>query len=120
MPPKPQDVIIERWLPHPPRQRRILYERLPAPMVNQQPTGPIIIQHGQPRVRVLREVRTVPGAHVSHHQILPQIGATQQIFSSVNQFTFQILLFLFSLLRYRIHPWFPIVHTLPYNKRMVL
>ena len=86
LPPKPQDVIIERWLPNPPRQRRILYERLP-PMVNQPvPTGPIIIQHGQPRVRVHREVRTVPGAHLPQQQILPMTGTHQQIFSTVNPF----------------------------------
>lgn len=90
MPPKPQDVIIERWLPNPPRQRRILYERLPAPINQQVSTGPIIIQHGQPRVRVHREVCTVPGAHLPQHQI----GTTQQIYSTVNSLTFQILPFL--------------------------
>ena len=75
LPPKPQDVIIERWLPIRPRQRRILYERLPATMGNQPvQTGPIIIQHGQPRVRIHREVSTVPGAQFPH----------QQMYSTVN------------------------------------
>lgn len=95
LPPKPQDVIIERWLPNPPRQRRILYERLPA-MINQPvPTGPIIVQHGQPRVRIHREVRTVPGAHLTHQQVLPIAGAHQQIFSTVNSFLFECFLVVF-------------------------
>jgi hypothetical protein len=100
LPPKPQDVIIERWLPIPPRQRRILYERLPAPMINQPTTArPIIVQHGQPRVRIQREVFTAPGSqlpyqpvssHTNLNQILSQIGTNQQIHSTVYiSFSFQ-------------------------------
>jgi hypothetical protein len=93
LPPKPQDVIIERWLPVQPRQRRILYERLPAPGFNQQTsTRPILVQYGQPRVQIHREVFTAPGAqipfqqvtgHTDINQILSQIGGNQQIHSSV-------------------------------------
>ena len=72
-------MIIERWLPVPPRQRRILYERLPA-AIPQPPTGPIIVQHGQPRVHVHRQVIQVPGSHVPHQQILPQ---QQHVYSTV-------------------------------------
>ncbi len=80
LPPKPQDVIIERWLPVPPRQRRILYERLPASNMTQvTPARPIIIQHGQPQVRIHREVLQVPGSQLPYQQILPQ----QQIHSTV-------------------------------------
>lgn len=89
LPPKPQDVIIERWLPNRPRQRRILYERLPATMVNQSiQTGPIIIQHGQPRVRIHREVCTAPGSQLPYQQM----NTNQQICSTVNLFfVFQIV-----------------------------
>jgi hypothetical protein len=93
LPPKPQDVIIERWLPVQPRQRRILYERLPASGFNQQTSArPILVQYGQPRVQIHREVFTAPGAqlpfqqvtgHTDINQILSQIGGNQQIHSSV-------------------------------------
>ncbi|CAF0790414.1 unnamed protein product [Didymodactylos carnosus] len=68
LPPKPQDVIIERWLPLPPRQRKILYERLP-PSNPPRATPPIIIQHGQPNVRVVKEVitNTPPTQSAPHH-----------------------------------------------------
>jgi hypothetical protein len=68
-------VIIERWLPVPPRQRPILYERLQAPnMAQVTSTGPIIVQHGQPNVRVHREIFQVPGS---------QLACQQQIHSTV-------------------------------------
>jgi hypothetical protein len=91
LPPKPQDVIIERWLPTAPRQRRILYERLPAPIINQQ-TRPIIVQHGQPNVRIHREVHSAPGiqfpyqqtsSHTNLQQVLSQVGGHQQIQTTV-------------------------------------
>ena len=58
MPPKPRDVIIERWLPVPPRQRPILYERLPAPVCQPTSTRPMVVQCAPPRVRIHREVTT--------------------------------------------------------------
>ena len=91
MPPKPQDVIIERWLPIPPRQRRILYERLPP--ANQLGTRPVIVQYGPPHVRIQREVITGPGSQFPYQQIgggtninqlINPIGGIQQISSGVN------------------------------------
>ena len=100
LPPKPQDVIIERWLPVPPRQRRIIYERLPAPLSNQ-PTAvrPIIVQHGQPRVRIHREVINAPGPQFAYpfnssqtdlNQLLSQFSSNHQIHSTVNFFFFSL------------------------------
>ncbi len=91
MPPKPQDVIIERWLPTAPRQRRILYERLPPSM--QQNTRPIIVQYGPPHVRIQREIIAAPGVNLPYqqvggradiNQVFGQLGGSQQIHSSVN------------------------------------
>lgn len=76
MPPKPQNVIIERWLPIAPRQRRIIYERLP-PSAYQTPR-PIIVQYGPPHVRVQREVIAAPGAQIPLQQ---QFGGVQNISS---------------------------------------
>lgn len=87
LPPKPQDVIIERWLPVAPRQRRIIYERLPAPAFPQPTsTAPIIVQHGQPRVRVHRELINVPGVQTGFQQgflqnNLNQLANTSSLFS---------------------------------------
>jgi hypothetical protein len=86
LPPKPQDVIIERWLPTAPRQRRILYERLPSSA--QQAARPIIVQYGQPHVRVQREVITAPGVQVPGqtgiNPIISQSGSISQFPSTVN------------------------------------
>ncbi|CAF0874870.1 unnamed protein product [Didymodactylos carnosus] len=71
LPPKPQDVIIERWLPVPPRHRKILYERLPHSLPPQA-AAPIIIQHGQPNVRVVKEVIT----NAPHNQLVPHVAHT--------------------------------------------
>ena len=91
LPPKPRDVIIERWLPNPPRQRRILYERLPPS--NQTFGGrPIIVQYGQPQIRIQREVVAAPGTQLPHqqgtshtdiNQILNQIGGNQSMHHTV-------------------------------------
>jgi len=98
LPPKPQDVIIERWLPLPPRQRRIIYERLPAPAYPQ-PTAPIIVQHGQPRVRIHRELVNVPGAQVGYqqasshtdvNQLVQQLGVNQQYQTNVHTLSLAI------------------------------
>ncbi|CAF0747048.1 unnamed protein product [Adineta ricciae] len=91
LPPKPRDVILEKWLPVAPRQRRIFYERLPPPRVNP-PPRPIVVQHGQPPVRIHRQVIAAPGPqpvyhHASHHtdlnQILMQAGTHHQPHSFV-------------------------------------
>jgi hypothetical protein len=62
-------------------------------MVTQPPSArTIIVQHGQPRVHVRREVFTAPGPQLSYQQpsshtdlnhILSQIGTNQQIHSTV-------------------------------------
>lgn len=89
MPPKPRNVIIERWLPLPPRQRRVIYERAP-PVFCPPPAPPIVVQHGPPRVHVQREVINQPGVHVVHggypvqsdvNQIITQVNASQPICS---------------------------------------
>lgn len=57
------------------------------------PPRPIVVQHGQPPVRIHRQVIAAPGPqpayhHVSHHadlnQILTQVGAHHQSHSFVN------------------------------------
>lgn len=94
LPSKPQDVIVEKWLPVPPRQRRIFYERFPAP-IPKPPSRPIIIQHGQPRVHVQRQIVNAPGlqipcqrvsSYTDINQVLSQMGNTPQIYSTVNIF----------------------------------
>ncbi|CAF1236494.1 unnamed protein product [Adineta steineri] len=90
LPRKPQDVILEKWLPVPPRQRRIFYERLPAPIVHQ-PQGPIVIQHGQPRIHIQRQIVQAPGpqfpyqqvsSHTDLNQLISPLGVNQQIYSA--------------------------------------
>ncbi|CAF0789066.1 unnamed protein product [Adineta ricciae] len=77
LPPKPRDVILEKWLPVAPRQRRIFYERAPPPILRP-PPQPIVIQHGQPPVRIHRQVIEAPGPqsvyhHASHHTDVNQV-----------------------------------------------
>jgi hypothetical protein len=58
------------------------------------PTRPIVIQHGQPNVRIQREITTAPGPQLAYpHQIssgtdinhiLSQVGVNQQFHSAVN------------------------------------
>ena len=67
MPPKPQDVIIERWLPLPPRQRRIIYERLPAPAYHQQASS-----------------------HTDVNQLVQQLGVNQQYQTNVHTLSLAI------------------------------
>ena len=90
LPPKPQDVIVERWLPVPPRQRRIFYERLPPS--NQLIPKPIIVQYGQPRVRIQREVISAPDTQLPYqsaasstdiNQMLHHTGSSQSVRSIV-------------------------------------
>jgi hypothetical protein len=94
LPPKPRDIIIERWLPIAPRQRRILYERLPQ---TNRPTGrPIIVQYGQPQIRIQREVIANSGTQLPYpqvtghrdvHQLVNQVGLQRSASSVVRQQT---------------------------------
>jgi hypothetical protein len=67
---------------------------------------PILIQHGQPNVRIHREITTAPGPQMFHQQqlspptdinhILSQIGVNQHFQSPVNiKTSFSFFLFIF-------------------------
>ncbi|CAF0969627.1 unnamed protein product [Rotaria sp. Silwood1] len=82
LPPKPQDVIIERWLPVKQRQRRIFYERAPANPPTS--TGPMIVQYGQPQIRIQREIRTEPCAQYTCQPVSCHSNIKQHICSTVS------------------------------------
>jgi hypothetical protein len=119
------------------RQRRIFYERLPAPVVNPPNTNrPIIVQYDQPRVSIHREVINQPGIpvpqqpmpiHMDNNQVLSSIDGNQQIFSSVNivfvrnkrRESFSSLVHMFSPSCLRLHSS-RMIHMLHYSLPTVL
>jgi hypothetical protein len=65
IPPKPQNVIIERWLPYREQKRRVIFQNVDEPLFIKQKN--VIIQWDTPNIEVRKEfkdlgiVRANPG-----------------------------------------------------------
>jgi len=80
LPPKPQSIIVERWLPYKQQKRRVIYQKAPAV----QPPAPqknLIIQWEGTQARVVKEFRNLgiikadPNTYVQQYG--PQLRPTQ-------------------------------------------
>ncbi|CAF0786892.1 unnamed protein product [Brachionus calyciflorus] len=58
IPPKPQTIFIERWLPYEPQKRKIIYKKAEQPELIPDPKN-MIVDWDCPDVEITQEVRTV-------------------------------------------------------------
>jgi hypothetical protein len=80
LPPKPQSIIVERWLPYKQQKRRVIYQKAP-PVQAPTPQKNLIIQWEGTQARVVKEFRNLgiikadPNTYVQQYG--PQLRPTQ-------------------------------------------